>query len=295
MSGPAVGFQGQFGISTSNPVDARFDLQRESLVNNEQFIDTNGLRGTRSRDISRVRAGLQRIGGQLVFQPSAVELAALLAWIMGGTPSGSGTVTYPLADTPATRYVTIDRIEKVFTYAGVAVDRARFHSRQGQPLEVTLDCIGQTETVANAGTFPVLSIDTTTQPFVHTDLAVTIAGTSYSIRDFDLTIDNAIDKERFYNSVTLSAVLMQDRHVTFNCAIPYGDAAAAYNTGSGGVAVVATFTGPGTEVLVFSLVKVAFPRRSPSFVDGRGEEMLPLQGISYKSSSTLELVTTLHA
>lgn len=290
----AVGYQAQLGISASNPVDARFDFQRESLVCDEEFIDTNGLRGTRSRDISRVRAGNRRMHGQIVLQPSSAELALLFPWILGTAGAGSPTVAFALADAAATRYVTVDRVSKVFTYAGVAVDRATFRGREGQPLEVTLDLVGQTETVGNSGTFPALSIDTATQPFVFTDLAVTVATVAYEVKEIELVIDNAIDKERFFNSQTLSAVHALDRHVMFNTRMPYGTASAVYNTGSGGAATVLTFTGPGTQVLTFSMVKVAYPRKSPSFVEGRAEELIPLQGIAYKSSSTLELETSLH-
>lgn len=291
---PVVGYQAQLGIDSANPVTQRFDFQTENLVADEDFVDCNGLRGTRSRDASRVRQGNYRVHGPIHLQPSAAELALLLPWILGTAGAGSPTATFALADALATRYVSIDRGLKVPTYAGVAVDRCTIRGAQNRAIDVMLDCVGQTETLGNSGSFPSLSIETTTAPFMFTDLALSVGGSTYDIKDFELVIDNAIDKERFYNSQTLSAVLALDRHVTLKFDPPYGTASALYGLGTTGTHVVGTFTGPGTQVLVFDLVKVCFPRKSPSFVAGRQEEMLPMIGTAYKSSGTLELVTTLH-
>lgn len=283
------GWSGKLGVHANNPVELRFDFQSESLAVNEAFIDTNGLRGTRSRSIERVRQGNRRIGGQIRMQPTAVELAALLPWILGANASGN---TYALADTLQSRYVTVDRSIKVSTYNGVVVDRATFRAGQGEPLDLTLDVCGLDETIGNSGTFPDLSLDLTTQPFVFTDLALVINATTVNAKSIELVIDNAIDKERFFNSQTAVSLPPMDRHVYLNTQLPYGDASALYGTGAGGVACTATFTNGGTSLL-FSLVKVAFPRRSPTFVAGRQEVLLPLNGTAYTSSTTKELVCTL--
>jgi hypothetical protein len=107
----------------------------------------------------------------------------------------------------------------------------------------------------------------------------------------DITIDNAIDRDRFFNSQTATALPPMDRHVTMELSAPYGDASALYGMGAAGAAVVATFTNGGA-VLTMTAGRVAFPRKSPG-VPGRQEIMLPLHGTAYKSGSTAELVTTL--
>lgn len=289
------GFSAFMGIDTVNPITVAFDFQSEQLVCEEEFLDTNGVRGTRSRAVERNRQGNRRIHGPIELQPTTVELSNLLAWCLGGTPSGSPTVTYPLGDTLSTRYVTVDRVAKVFTYNGVAVDNLTITGSQGQPMKFHLDCVGQDETVANAGTFPAgLVLDITTQPFIFTDLVLSVAGTSYNAKEVSIGISNVIDKERFFNSQTLVSAIAHDRHITVSTSLPYGDAVAVYgaSTIAGGVAVVATFTN-GTSVLTLTFVKVAFPRHSPH-VPGRVEIMLPLTGKALKSGTTLELVTTLH-
>jgi hypothetical protein len=284
-------FQGQLGIDTANPITVRYDFQRENLVCDENFIDTNGLRGTRSRDISRVRQGNRKVHGQIVFQPTTLELSTLLPWILGGTPTGSGTVTYPLADALTSRYVNVDRVEKRFTYSGVVVNKATFRGSEGNPLELTLDLVGVDETVASTA-FPSISLDTTTPPLIFTDLVLSVNSTTAQCKEFTLEIDNAVDADRFFNSQTLTSGYARDRHVNIDHPLPYGDQSALYNPGVAGVAVTATFT-DGSSVLEFSLAAVDYPRHSP-YAGGRNEIMMPMRGTAYKSSGTLELVTTLH-
>lgn len=289
---PVAGFNALLGIGTASPVDVPLDFLRETLAVNETFVDRNGLRGTRSHNIEATRVGLRRIEGQLVLQPTAVEWASLLPWILGANASGT---TYALAETLQSRYVTINRSDgtdgKVFTYDGCKVNRARIYCAQGEMLGVDLDLIGVDETVTNAGTFPSLTLDTTTGPFVFSDCVLSVGGNTYQSRDFELIIDNKIDAERFFNSNTRTAVVAQDRQVMVNLNPGYGDAEALYNTGIGGVALTATFTN-GAVSLLFSCVKVQFPRRSPT-VPGKQEIMLPLQGTALQSSTTKELVVTL--
>lgn len=285
---PIYGFQAQLGIDTASTVTKRFDFQSESLACDEEFIDTNGLRGTRAHAVERLRQGNRRVGGQIRLQPTAVELANILEWILGGTKSGT---TYPLADALTDRYVVVDRGSKVFSYNGVVVDKCTIRGAQGEPLDVTLDVVGKDETVGNSGTFPSLTLDTTTGPFIFTDLAFSINATTVQAKEVEIVIDNKVDKDRFFNSQTATALYAMDRVITLKTSLPYGDANALYNTGVGGVATTATFTNGATSLL-FDFAKVAFPRKSPT-VPGREEVMLPLEGTAYKSGTTLELVTTL--
>lgn len=297
------GYQGKLGIGTATPVTNRFNFASEDLVLHEEFVDVNKLRGVRSHSSVPVRQGIRRVTGSLHLQPTAVELANLLQWVMGGTPTGTGTITYPLADViyPTTgMYVVIDRGAGVFTYSGCSVNRATFHCSQGEPLNADLELVGIDETVAAAGTFPVLNLDLTTQPFVFMDMVLSVNGSTSFCRNFELVVDNDLEKERFFNSETVTAIYAKDRHVTITHSLPYGDNPLDYGLGVAGVSVTLTFTN-GTAVLEFNMQNVKYPRRSPH-VDGREEVMLPLQGTAYRvgvptavgvADPGLELITTL--
>lgn len=284
----ALGTFSQLGIHTADPVTARFDFLKGAIGKSENIVDANGIRGVRSRVVDRTRPGTYRIGGSISMEPNNAELVLLLPWILGGSPSGTA---YPLADALSSRYITVDKILKVPTYAGCFVDTATFRASTGSPLSVDLTIVGQTETLGNAGTFPSLSINSATTPWVFSDCVIVVGGVTVYPTEFTLTINNMITKDRFFNSLSLIAPVAQDREIEFSTNISYGDSSTLYDSGNAGVTVTITLTN-GTSILTFSLVKVVFPAKSP-MVTGRSELFLPVEGMAYKSGSTMELVTTL--
>ena len=168
---PGIGTLSQLGIDTATPVTKRFDFLDSNFDIDETIIDGNGLRGTLSPDISRLRMGIYHLHGPITFEPNRVELQNLLPWILGTNVSGT---TYALADTAQTRYCALDFNDgDLWTGTGVAVNRATFRAEQNGPLNLELALLGQT--TAASGSFPALSIDTATGPFVFTDLALTLA------------------------------------------------------------------------------------------------------------------------
>jgi hypothetical protein len=283
-----MGWQAQLGLGDSAPVDEAYEFLKETLALDEEFVDSDGLRATRSHAKEAVRQGVRRVGGSLVMRPTPVQLANLLPRVLGAEASGT---TYALAESLPTFVATIDRVSKVFTYTGCKVDRAIFRSQAGEPLQLTLEVLGLDESVGNAGTFPSLSIDTTTSFFLFQDLTLSIGGNAYPAQSFELIVDNHLEANRFLNSATRSSLPERDRTITLNTHLPYGDATAGYATGVNGVAVVATFTNGNTS-LSFSLSAVQFPRQSPT-VPGRDEIRLPLSGVARKSGGTSELTVTL--
>lgn len=289
--GIGVGQVSQLGIDSATPVTVRQDFLHCDIGADETFIDANGLKGTLSPHIARVRQGPRRIHGSLSMQPNVLEMQQILPWILGTAVSGT---TYALADTALSRYVEVDRAgsSNKASYDSVAVNRATFHGGEFQPLGVDLDLLGVDETIS--GSFPSLSINESTGPWVFTDLALSINSTTVHSKNFNLTIDNHLDADWFLNSLTLSAIVKLQRTIMFSCEVAHGDYTALYNTGAGGVAVVVVFTNAAdaTKVLTFSLVKVALPRH-PLPIVGRTENMMTLAGQAYKTGSTAELVTTL--
>src|ERR1700693_2420586 len=236
----SVGTLAHLGIDTSNPVGKAFAFVNENLIAQSQPIDASGVRGTRQHFIDRVRGGPIHIAGNINMQPNAVETSLLLQWILGGTPTGSPTVTYPLADALQTRYVTIDRTLKVDTYAANMVDVATWTSSPGEPLGLDLSLVGTTETVGNAASFPAgLYIDTANGPFVMSDLAIVLNSVTITCRQFRLSVNNHLDRSRFFNSLTLqSPPVTWDRTVQVSLMVPWGDWYAMYNLGVGGVPLV---------------------------------------------------------
>jgi hypothetical protein len=290
MTVPAVGTLAQFGTGTTSTITSRYDFLSSSFDIDETFIDGNGLRGTLSPDISRVRTGPYRVHGTVSMQPNVAELKLLLPWILGTLVSGS---TYALADTFLSRWVGLDfNAGDFWTATGVAVNRATFHADQFSSLNLDLELLGQT--TAASGSFPALSIDVATSQYVFTDLVLTNGATTITPKNFSLSVDNHLDPDWFLNSLTLSAVVKLDRTIMFACDLSYGDFKALYVAGGAStpVAVVGTFTNPtNSDVLTFTMANVALPRL-PRTIQ-RAEVMYHMSGRAYASGATKELVVGL--
>ena len=305
MADPIVGAQIQVGMVaevTAGTFVTPTELY-EYIEGDLGFVETEfnatGMAGTRSQQSERTRANIGRVTGSLTFCPNALEWANLLPRILGAAASGT---TFALAETLPAFSVGIDKDNgtdgKYFQYAGCYVNRATITSQSGGPVMLRLDIEGMTEAVASAGGFPSLSLGVATGPFLHADssAAVVVGGTTYPARSVEITIDNALDTERFLNSTTRAALPALNRIITVNLGLPYGNATAAYPTAAtlaAGVAVTVTWTNTVHAVsLLASFVKVHFPRRTPP-LSGRNELDLPLSGIARRTAATRELVCTL--
>lgn len=285
----------QLGIDSANPVTVRFDFQEFPLVVQEEFHDGNGLRGTLAHDVSRNVANIRRVltnPGLAIFEPTAVEWANLLPWILGGTTSGSPTVTYALGETRPSRFCTLDRVTKVFTYNGVAVDKFTIKGSKGNPVTLELDLVGIDETEANSGTFPNLNLDVVNGPFMFASTTFSINSITHQAQDFEIHGDFKIDRERLLNSATLTQANPTDLLLTFKATIPEAVAEDIYGLGPAGTQVVVTCTN-ANAVMTFTMVKVAAPRHSPRS-QGRNEVLQYWEGQAFKSAGARELVTTLN-
>ena len=271
----------------------RYDFHPSSMIGQRgEYRDTNGLRGNLQRSIERNLDTIYRVNGQIKTYPTPTELTTLWPILHGAAASGT---TYPLSSTGLTGYEYVaDRVAKVHTYAGVKVDRYNAGSSQGEAFAVDFDVVGTTESEGAAGTFASLSIDIATKPWMHHMLATTVAGTTFTPQSFGWELNWNIDKDRFFNSQTLSTgTNATDMVVTVRAVYPYGDSAAIYTTHSAstGVQVVGTWTN-GVYITTATFVKVAFTKMAPE-INSRGELMLVCEGQAMRSSSTAPLVLTM--
>jgi len=178
-------------------------------------------------------------------------------------------------------------VAKRIYFSGCKVSKAVFSSSQGQPLNVTLD-VEALDVAISATTFATLTISLV-GPYIHSDVVATVASSIYSFRDVSLTIDNALDAQRFFNSQVRASLPEKDRIISWALDGPYGDNSALYGLASSGVTVVAKWT-LGGRSLEFTSTGVGFPRLPPT-LSGRDEIMLPIQGVARKMSTTMELTT----
>ncbi len=285
-----------YGV-TPGAVTEPFVFVSESITKKGLIVERTGLRGTRSHVADDTRVGPYSVGGQLVLEPTPEDLAIWLPRILGGAASGGDPKTYPLAETLPSFTLSIDRVAKVFTYGGCKINRATFHGSQGGLLRLMLDIVAQSETVAAAGTFPALT-PSVTQPYIFSDLTLTLAATAREVRQFDLVIDNALVTDRFMNSLTIVAAPEGDRTIALRTMHAWSaansDLYAQALAGAAGTLQLTNALGgspPTGYQTTFNFATLQVPDREPS-VPGRQEFFLNLEMMARKVGGTAELVVT---
>jgi hypothetical protein len=271
------------GVTTAT-VEFEF-LEGSSLGLSENFVDTNGMRGTRSHISERVRRGTRRVDGTITMCPTPIELVTLLPLIFGGTPSGT---SYPLGESLTPFNLFAVRDGTVYTCSDCVVESATFSASEGGPMQLSMTVVGEDE--AASGSMGAVAPDITTGPFTLMDAAVSVASSAREVSAFELTVRNMLEV-KYRNSAIPTQIKATDRMVTLSLPISLGTDSALYGSAVAGVAATITLTNSTVSIL-FSLAAVQAPK-APLPFGTRGILDFPWQGVARRSGSTLELVTTL--
>lgn len=285
----------KLGIGAADPVTSALNFSSFDVGVTRELIDTNGTRGKFWKDDTRTIENRKRVGPRLSTEPTAPELALLLEWIMGGTPTGSGTKTYPWSNTPAARFVHFKPVvgEEWFL-SGVGVATGTLQAAVGGALSVDLDLVGQTYDATRTD-FPSLTYDTTLQPFILSHLVLVVGGVTRATRSFGFSVNGGIDRERFLNSMTLTALLRNDGSLSMSFEVPSGDNASQFWTsGIAGASAVATFTNPSTSaVLTITAPKLKWDAVAPNFAPA-SEGFIMIQGTPHSTAGGEPVTVTLN-
>lgn len=300
-SAPTVGVATRLGFGTANPVTQEVEFTSFGLSAKPSQITTEGIRGTRSRPSETVAPGIIKLEGRYEVTPTPSQLAFLLKYVLGGTPTGSTPVTYPLAETlPTGLYCTVDRVEKVYTYTNVIFARTEITSREGDDntLKMAFDLMATSETEAAAGTFPTISATLPTdQPFTHYGSVLTANSAARNVFDVTTVIDNHAEA-RYMNSQTPQNYRFLDRTITVNATLPFtaDEHDLFVQALVPGVAGSLVYTNPdGTHVLTLSFAALQAAIPTPE-IRGRMEVQMPVPFVARSvgtGPTTRELVVTM--
>ncbi len=294
MPTPSIGTFGQIAIDSALPFDTssipiEVELP-ESLHEEAEIIETNGMRGTTDHNSERTREGLKRVSGSIKVPCSRITLDALLPYIVGGSES---TNVFALADTLPEFYMMVDRGAKVYTYSGCRIAKASFNSSQGQMLMLDLDIEAETETTGDAGTFPSLTFPTE-KPYIMKDGVLTLQSSARQFNNFNLTITNQLNTELFENALTRYDIPLVDRIISLATDHPWDtdnvDLVKQALDGAAGTAVFTNGAASG-DVLTFAMAAIQYANKTPTH-QGKVVTRLPLEGMVRSSGSTKSLITT---
>ena len=244
-----------------------------------------GITGSRSQKVERVRLDVQNIAGDIVIPLSPTIFDFILPFALGGTEVAD---SFPLAETVAVFYVLAERGGQTFQY-DVFVNKMTLKGASGGMCDLILSLIGKTEqedTVA----FPVLT-EPVDPPYQIEDLVLKYGATTREIEDFELSVDNALSA-KFRNSITAQHITAQDRIVLLKTNNPWtADEEALYRVALGGTTGLLTFTNGGLSMTA-TLGAIEWKDDTPIVGGKTSEVLLPLEGQCFKTGSTLEVVFT---
>jgi hypothetical protein len=272
----------KLAVGPADPVTQFLNYAEFSPGVRTGLLDLNATRGTFDRDGNRVVVAREPVTPRFSSQPTAAEAAVLAEWGMGGTPTGAGTVTYPLGDNPVQKFVFFNpKAGETWFLSGVACDVLTVSAAVGEGLRFDLDLVGKTWDDTRAD-FPAgVVLDQTTRPWVLSSLVLTVGGVVRKTRGFTFQVNHHIDRERFLNSVSLTDIVKLDQEVTLSIDVPSGDNPGLWKLGVSTLALLAVFTNAGGGVLNMSIPDVRFEPNSPEH-PLRGEGFLRLSGQCYR-------------
>ena len=247
--------------------------------------NSDGLRGGFDVPATRTRENVGQVGGSISFAPNPAELDLLLFWVTGATKSGNNYA--PTSTTKClARYLRTARDGDFDLYTGCKVQSAQFTCAVGQPLTVTLQIVGETETTGSTLPGTLTAIDDTDGPYMMSDCVLSVASTEYPFRQMQITYENVL-KVDHNNSITPSRITHVDRRIQAGFSFPHGDTTALYNPALAGVAVVATFTHASAgKSLTITMPKVQVPREPKPFGQRGDTSTMSWNGVVRKTSGS---------
>jgi hypothetical protein len=279
------GFQCKMGIGTTSTVDLPLIFETEDVKRTQKYENDAGITGTVQEYNEHARVVMEEFAGPITLPCTPDNLRYLLPPVLGAAASGT---SFPLAETIPDRYLTIDRGAKVYTYFG-KFGKMVIKGQAGQIVKMTVDFMGYSYSVGDAGTFPSLSLPTN-PPYAMQDLTLTLESIARKASDFELTIDRAPEAVQ-RNALGPDVIQATRLAVLLSCTNPWHLDNYDLMTTTGAAGSVALTN--GTVSCTFSIAKLLADQADPTAAAGK-TGLLPaklnLQG--KRTSSTAILVVT---
>lgn len=276
----AVGASG-VDFTSSGAAVSRFPVVRDTIGLENEKLDSDGTTGTRSLYDVLQRDSVDKVAGQIEYNPTFNILDFYLPYILGGSESSD---TFPIADTLPDFDRLKDMSGKIVKHTGLKVSKAEFQFGPGI-LKLMLDCLGKTETATGLSWTVATSASLGTngvkdRPYAFQDCTVTINSATRKIRQGTLTIDNKCEAIFSSGSVTAEEILPQgSRVVTLASTHPssstewdalYATTGSAATDGNTATIVLTYTDGTNTVTTTITLRKLRAPKKTPVF-ESKGE------------------------
>lgn len=291
MTYPSMGWATRTGIGFGADTAAtkEYEFLSNSVRKVAQHVQSDGIRGIRGRQSESVVEGTYGVDGDLVLEPRIDEIEALLELALGGTASAH--VVNP-ADLLPEFLLDVAKGNDSYRYAGCKVNSLTIRSAANQPLQFALSIAGKTEASI---TFPdIRSTLSAARPFIHHQCVFTIGGTARKVANVELTINNALILDRFFNSQTRTEIPEGDRICTVAADFPNTtDENDLYNIAIAGLGTNSIVWSSGGTSLSLALAKLQAPAEGAQITNRNTEVGRRIAFDIRRATSTAEIVATI--
>lgn len=160
-----------------------------SLGLKQPHVNNMGSNGFTAQASEQTRPGLKIVDGDINLLATPDLLTLFLPHVTGRVMATN--VTYPSPDVPSPFHILLHRDSSLYTYTDLQVNKLSLGSEAGGPVKMVLGCMGKDrEATPEAGaSWPAgLNVSNKT-PYMHQDCVITIGGTPYKFRSWQLEID----------------------------------------------------------------------------------------------------------
>lgn len=281
---------------------ARFhEFISESIKFDRKRIASKAIRAGR-RTLHRWAAGTQKVQGSIVLEVAAQGFGLLFKHLFGGIVT-TGTNPYTHTFTPGTltgKSLSMQvgkpddgGVVRSHSYLGCKLTGAELRARIDEYAQMTVNVYGAHEDTGQ--TLGVASYPATLSPFVFTSGSVTLAGSGFDVKEFTLSLQNALALERFFVKATtperpkepLENGLMA---ITGNLMAEYVDLTAYNRFVAGTEAALVLSFNAGASAQLNITMNVRFDGETP-VVDGRDLLTQPLPFVAVSSTSDAAAIT----
>jgi len=262
-----------FSASAGTTYVNRVGASNFGLKTTKTYAKDTGNNGTlHSRDEDYVR-DRTAIAGPIAFAPRASDMRWALPLILG-TAFSTNTIKAG-AQCPFFRVGHLDQVvDIVYNYVDCVTSKATFSSSDsaGGTLGLSWDIEAATSSQSASSGWPVMTL-ATQQPFVHAHSTVTVGGIVTRVKDISILIDNQLQVDQYFNSLTRGDFPSDGQTITLTHTSPF-DAATdlAMTNLTAAVAATVVYTN-GALSLTFNFPCLRYIATEPD-VGARGSRVV---------------------
>ena len=263
------------GFST-NPI--ALGVRDLDLIGNRTFTNTTGKRGDRMEYECRTRVTSDAVGGgfNLYFTDSEFDwiIERALGDNISGYPAGATAVGTTI---PAFYLFANKGGLQTYRYDNMRINRLAVSGAETQLISARADLVGESENEVSDVTQGANYVDCDSA-FAFQDITLTIGGTGYPLKSFNLIMDNQIVPQ-YENSVTQSIFEAGVLMVRLSVTAAYRSATQAlYRRAVAGDDNCTLAIADGTNTYTFTFANLKIPGNGPT-VPEQGELTMPLEMI----------------